>query len=91
MSTTPEQWKHIEDVLDEALDLPPEARAAYLDQACPDPVLRARVEQLLAADAQAGAFLDEPAHAYASPLLDALDETHENETEPNAIGHHIAA
>src|SRR5947208_16242793 len=40
----------------------PQACAAYLDEACAgDPGLRRRVEKMLAAQAQAGSFLEEPA------------------------------
>src|SRR5215510_12015474 len=40
----------------------PQERAAYLDQACAgDPDLRRRVEKMLAAQAQAGSFLEQPA------------------------------
>jgi serine/threonine protein kinase len=43
------------------LSLPPERRASYLDQACAGNVgLRARVEALLEAYAEAGSFLEEP-------------------------------
>jgi serine/threonine protein kinase/tetratricopeptide (TPR) repeat protein len=46
----------------------PEERAAYLDESCAgDPDLRRRVEKMLAAQAQAGSFLDAPASA----LIDA--------------------
>jgi serine/threonine protein kinase len=42
----------------------PEERAAYLDQACAgDPDLRRRVEKMLAAQAEAGSFLEQPAEA----------------------------
>src|SRR5262249_8233797 len=44
----------------------PEERAAYLDEACAgDPDLRRRVEKMLAAQAQAGSFLEQPAHSAA--------------------------
>src|SRR6266545_5985776 len=40
----------------------PQERAAYLDEACAgDPDLRRRVEKMLAAQAQAGSFLEQPA------------------------------
>src|SRR5262245_45193742 len=40
----------------------PQQRAAYLDEACAgDPELRRRVEKMLAAQAQAGSFLEQPA------------------------------
>src|SRR5207244_11884903 len=39
----------------------PEERAAYLDEACAgDPDLRRRIEKMLAAQAQAGSFLEQP-------------------------------
>ncbi|MCX7667161.1 MAG: serine/threonine protein kinase, partial [Gemmataceae bacterium] len=40
-----------ESLFQQALELPPAQRAAFLEQACPDPALRARVKELLAADA----------------------------------------
>lgn len=59
---TPERWKQITDLLHAALEREPEERAAFLDQACAgDPDLRQQLEALLAADAQATNFLEEPA------------------------------
>ena len=47
-----------------ALEHEPAGRAAFLDQACgDDPVLRAEVESLLAADARASEFLEPPLRA----------------------------
>ena len=41
----------------------PQERSAYLDEACAgDPDLRRRVEKMLAGQAQAGNFLEQPAH-----------------------------
>jgi serine/threonine protein kinase len=58
---TPELWQRIEPILDAALELPVGERAACLDRACAgDAELRARVEALLAADAEAGVFLETP-------------------------------
>ena len=52
-----------------ALDLPPESRAAFLDQACHQaPELRSLVEKLLLDSDRAGSFL-------AEPLLAPLDRT----------------
>ena len=57
----PESWRRIAPILEQALDLPPDQRAAFLDRACAeDPALRAEIEGLLAADSKAGAFLDTP-------------------------------
>jgi hypothetical protein len=52
-----ERWKQIEDLYQAALAQPPEKRAAFLAQACPDDAqLRAEVQSLL--DQQAGSFLE---------------------------------
>jgi serine/threonine protein kinase len=52
----------IERLFHAALELSPEARDAFLERACADPALRREVESLLVADAQAGSFLERPAH-----------------------------
>jgi WD40 repeat protein/serine/threonine protein kinase/TPR repeat protein len=50
-----ERWQHIKEILHQAMQLSPEARSAFLDDACvTDVTLREEVESLLAADAQAG-------------------------------------
>jgi eukaryotic-like serine/threonine-protein kinase len=47
---TPERWQQIRDLLEQALELAPEQRAALLDRSCvSDPSLRQEVEVLLAA------------------------------------------
>jgi tetratricopeptide (TPR) repeat protein len=54
----------VTNVTAEALELPPDQRAAWLDRACAgDDDLRRNVESLIAADARAGAFLETPALA----------------------------
>ena len=46
---TPERYKRVGQLFDEALELAPEQRAAWLDQACgADTALRGEVENLLA-------------------------------------------
>jgi WD40 repeat protein/serine/threonine protein kinase/tetratricopeptide (TPR) repeat protein len=58
-------------------------RAAYLDEACAgDPDLRQRVERMLAAQAQAGSFLEQPA---LSPAL-TVDEQPVSERPGSVIG-----
>ncbi|MCA9290469.1 MAG: hypothetical protein KDA25_05030, partial [Phycisphaerales bacterium] len=55
-------WDEVKGLLAEVLDVPVGTRQAYLDAACRErPALRARVEELLSAHDDAGAFLDEPA------------------------------
>jgi serine/threonine protein kinase/Tol biopolymer transport system component len=62
---TPERWEQIRDLLDEALQVAPGERAAFLDRQCPDdPSLREEVEKLLAAEELVpSSFLESPAVA----------------------------
>ncbi|AHG88767.1 protein kinase [Gemmatirosa kalamazoonensis] len=64
----PERWRALEPLLDGALTLAPEQRAAYLDRACgADAALRAELEGLVR-DCEAGeSLLTRPAAAY-TPL-----------------------
>ncbi len=53
----------------------PQERAAYLDEACAlDPDLRRRVEKMLAAQAQAGSFLEKPAGSPGETVDDPVRE-----------------
>jgi serine/threonine protein kinase/tetratricopeptide (TPR) repeat protein len=55
---TPERWQQINRVLDEAWERDSTERGAFLDEiGAHDPELRAKVEELLAADANPGEFL----------------------------------
>jgi serine/threonine protein kinase/lipopolysaccharide biosynthesis regulator YciM len=56
-----EAYKREAAIFDEAIKLPPNERAAYLDRACKDePELRRRIESLLKASESQGGFLDSP-------------------------------
>jgi serine/threonine protein kinase/Tfp pilus assembly protein PilF len=56
-----QQRQSVEKLFGEALNMPPEARRAFLDAACRDePELKHLVEQLLMEDERAGSFLKEP-------------------------------
>jgi serine/threonine protein kinase/heme exporter protein D len=58
-------WSRLEALLDQALELPIDRRGTLLDRVGrEDPALRERVEQLLAADAAAGDFLNDGAEAW---------------------------
>ncbi len=61
---TPEQWQKVEEVLQGALDRPPQERASFLDEACAGDERVARrsdfVDQRLR---DAGDFIEEPAIA----------------------------
>ncbi|MCH9648458.1 MAG: protein kinase [Deltaproteobacteria bacterium] len=56
----PNRWKQLEPILDAALDLPPQERSAYLEEACgTDLELRAEVEGLLEDCDNSGSFLEQ--------------------------------
>jgi eukaryotic-like serine/threonine-protein kinase len=57
-----ERWKQVENVLQSAMDCPPEKRDAFLRQACAgDETLEREVRSLLASDKQSRKFLENPA------------------------------
>jgi serine/threonine protein kinase/WD40 repeat protein len=62
---TPERWRTIREVLQEALEIAPPERPAYMDRTCAaDDSLRREVESLLASsDAARSSFLESPALA----------------------------
>lgn len=61
---TPQRWQQIKQLLTEALELEPQRRAAWLDQACAgDDELRREVESLLAEQLGAAEFIEAPAFA----------------------------
>ncbi|HEU4477010.1 MAG TPA: protein kinase, partial [Pyrinomonadaceae bacterium] len=66
----PERWSQIERLLDAALELPSERRAAFLDRACAgDAELRKELEALLASDDGTHSFLGQPALELAARVL----------------------
>ncbi|MBS1792527.1 MAG: serine/threonine protein kinase [Acidobacteria bacterium] len=66
----PELWQKINDIFNDAADLPAGERAGFLDAACETPEIRRAVEKLLAAeDAAAGEFLETPALEFAAPPM----------------------
>jgi serine/threonine protein kinase/tetratricopeptide (TPR) repeat protein len=77
-----ERWDRIKDLFLRSLDLPPEARSAWLSEACADdPALRGDVEGLLRAQAK-------PAPIFASDgngLLGSLIEEEENPADCSGI------
>jgi eukaryotic-like serine/threonine-protein kinase len=54
---TPEQWRRVKDLFEQALDLAPAEREALLDEARESPAIVAEVRNLIAGDARAGSFL----------------------------------
>ena len=66
-----DRWPEVDRILDVVLELAPEERPTYLDQACAgDDGLRAEVDAVLAG-AEARVFFESPALAFADPLVDA--------------------
>src|SRR5215813_15112699 len=66
----PERWYQIDQFLDAALELPPDKRAAFLDEACAgDDALRKELDALLASDDGARSFLEQPALEVAAKAL----------------------
>ncbi len=58
----PDRWKQVDEVLQSAQDRTPEERDAFVRSACAgDESLEREVRSLLAADPEAGQFLDRPA------------------------------
>jgi len=67
-----EQFQQISKLYDAALELEPDQRAAFLNEACAgDEELRHEVESLLASEEQAGSFLAAPALEVAAKVLTA--------------------
>ena len=61
LGMTPQHWNRINDLLQQALDLPTAERDAFLAQACSDnEALRGEVLSLLSADQEMSGFLAEP-------------------------------
>ena len=65
-----ERWKQIDNLLQSALEHPPEERDAFLRQACAgDEVLEREIRSLLAAQQEARSFLESPAIEVAAKAL----------------------
>jgi serine/threonine protein kinase len=87
------RWHEIDALFQQALDLPSDARAAYLDAACGgDRELRAAVERLLQADANSGDFLEVPVEAASGLPWDEIFESPvdiEAPAEPDRRGERV--
>jgi len=71
-----ERWQRIESVLQTALDLAPDDRAAYLASECKDDsVLSAEVTSLIAAHVESKHFLEDPVLTSDSDVILQLSET----------------
>jgi serine/threonine-protein kinase len=66
----PERLQRLDGIFHSALDLSPELRAAFLDEACGnDPDLRTEIESLISAHEQSGDFIEGSAADFAALLL----------------------
>ena len=83
---TPERWRTVKDIFDNAVEQEGPARSAYLQLACRDdgPLL-ADVEAMLASDAVVGTFMERPAAS-----LHAMPAVHAGERAMPAAGSVLA-
>ena len=83
---TPEQWREVERICEGALACAPSERSAYVSAACGgDEALRREVESLLAQEASAEHFIEQPAIAAAG-----AQALHSNAGERRAVeGEHL--
>jgi len=71
LNMTPPRLGTIEEIFHAALDCPPDELSAFLDKKCgADEDLRRQVEQLLVAHRQAGTFIETPAAAMATSVVE---------------------
>src|SRR6266403_788070 len=67
---TPERLQQIEDLYHSALERNSAERLTFINESCEgDEELRKEVESLLASEAQAGDFIEEPVHEVAARLI----------------------
>lgn len=70
---TPERWKQIEAVFEQALEIPAEERRAFFESSCDgDEELRREVESLLDSHGRAGSFMDKQSFFVSGEMLDDL-------------------
>ena len=87
----PERWKHVDSLLQAVLARPPDERDAFLRQACVnDDALEREVRSLLAAQEQAGSFLESPAIDVAARALASLRATTPQRAPGSLIGQTIS-
>ena len=74
-----DRWQQVKDLLQQALELAPEQRAAFLAEAyAKDLTLRQEIESLMALHQQADSFLEKP------PLEESLTVTRDGQGEAEA-------
>src|SRR5213080_1766213 len=69
-SVTSERWKRVDAVFEQALELPQDQRAAFLQENCnSDAEVRREVESLLSSHERAGNFIDQPSLFFGDDTL----------------------
>jgi serine/threonine protein kinase/tetratricopeptide (TPR) repeat protein len=69
-AVTPDRWQQVDHLMEKALELEPDQRTSFLDQACKDDEpLRNELETLLTAHDKAESFLEKPPRDLALGLL----------------------
>src|SRR5438552_1252578 len=86
----PERWQQLDQLFYSALEREPAQRSAFVDEACAgDEELRRQVEALLAANEEAGSFIENPAFQIeAHALADERAKPSSNSIVGQAIGHY---
>jgi serine/threonine protein kinase/tetratricopeptide (TPR) repeat protein len=82
------RWREVSAIVDAALELPKEARSAYVAHESASPAVRKEVEKLLVACERADGFLGDPATVFAAPLIQVSDARHRREEA--AIMQHLS-
>jgi serine/threonine protein kinase/WD40 repeat protein len=85
---TPEQFELVEALFGEACALAPKARADFLDERCPDPLVRTEVDQMLAVDDRSSAGISALRPPLAANLtrIDEEDALQRAQSIPERIG-----
>ncbi len=84
-------WQKVEEIFDEAAELPRAEREFFLDEACDgDEDLRREVEALLAADEQSDDFIESPIIA-SNTLAGLLPNNIEDSVAPHFLGKRVGA
>lgn len=85
-ASSPDRSRRIDALLDAALELPPEARAAFLESVPTDAGVRAEVKRLLELAGPAADFLERPAAEFAPSLFASDGPAPEILPAPDRIG-----
>jgi eukaryotic-like serine/threonine-protein kinase len=89
--TDSERWKRIDNLLQSALERPPDEREAFLRRACAgDEALEREVRSLLSSQQQAGSFLDSPAIEIAARTFTLQQARHAPESSDSLIGQTVS-